>query len=231
MKKYLFILMSVLLPLVLFSACSSDDEPPTSLYDQWVLVSYVNETGEVQKEAQGYNYLIIFRPDGTYSGRAYGNAMGGGYKCKGKEIQINHPDITQLYVEGSDPDQFFLEHLADVYTYAITDTELRLYYAKDQYFRFRNKGNRSDYCYTGIVKYIIPETESVQVIITDDPTIVTDRPVRGDMIVFASKDLTNSVLQVDDVVEFKIIEYEMVNSPGGPADAPRYYKCKVKPCK
>ena len=79
-----------------------------------------------------------------------------------------------------------------------------------------SKNVLSDYCYTGIVKYIFSETESVQVVITADPTIVTDRPVRGDMIVFASKDLTNSVLQVDDVVEFKIIEYEMVKSPGGP---------------
>ena len=139
MMKKVFVIMGMLLSLGIFCACSSDDEPLSSLYNQWVLVSYVNETGEVIKEAKGYNYLIAFHPDGTYSGRAYGNEMGGGYKCKGKEIQISHPDITQLYVEGSDPDQFFLEHLADIYTYTITDTELRLYYAKDQYFKFRIK--------------------------------------------------------------------------------------------
>jgi heat shock protein HslJ len=102
-----------------------------------VLVSYVNETGEVLKEAKGYYYLITFHPDGTYSGKAYGNEMGGKYKLNGKKIQINPGDITKIAVEGSDPDRFFLEHLADVYTYTITDMELRLYYSKDQYFKFR----------------------------------------------------------------------------------------------
>ena len=89
----------------------------------------------------------------------------------------------------------------------------------------------SDYCYTGIVKYIIPETGSVQVVITEDPKIVSDRPIRGDEILFTGKDLTNSVLQVGDVIEFKIIEYEMFNRVGGLADSPMYYLCKVKPCK
>lgn len=89
----------------------------------------------------------------------------------------------------------------------------------------------SDYCYTGIVKYIIPETGSVQVVITEDPKIVSDRPIRGDEIVFANKELTNSDLQVGDVIEFKIIEYEMAKRIGGSADSPMHYKCKVKPCK
>ena len=89
----------------------------------------------------------------------------------------------------------------------------------------------SDYCYTGIVKHIIPETGSVQVVITEDPKIVSDRPIRGDEIVFANKELTNSDLQVGDVIEFKIIEYEMAKRIGGSADSPMHYKCKVKPCK
>lgn len=91
----------------------------------------------------------------------------------------------------------------------------------------------SYYCYTGIVKYIIPETESVQVVIMDSPKLVSDRPIpiRGDEIVFADKDLTNSVLHVDNVIEFRIIEYEMAKRIGGSADSPMHYKCKVKPCK
>ena len=91
----------------------------------------------------------------------------------------------------------------------------------------------SYYCYTGIIKYIIPETESVQVVIMDSPKLVSDRPIpiRGDVIVFADKDLTNSVLHVDNVIEFRIIEYEMAKRIGGSADSPMHYKCKVKPCK
>ena len=90
----------------------------------------------------------------------------------------------------------------------------------------------SDYCYTGIVKFIGPETENVQVVITEDPKIVSDRPIRGDEILIIGKDLTNSVLQVGDVIEFKIIEYKMVDRLiGGHPEDPMHYKCKVKPCK
>ena len=36
--------------------------------------------------------------------------------------------------------------------------------------------NGSDYCYTGIVKYIIPEVDNIQVVITEDPRLlVTDQ--------------------------------------------------------
>ena len=140
MKK-VFVIIGILLSFGMFYACSSDDDSFTTLYNNWVLVSYVNETGEVLKEAKGYYYLITFHPDGTYSGKAYGNEMGGKYKLNGKKIQINPGDITKMDVEGSDPDRFFLEHLADVYTYALTDTELWLYYSKDQYFKFRIKND------------------------------------------------------------------------------------------
>ena len=139
--KTVFVIIGILLSFGMFYACSSDDDSFTTLYNNWVLVSYVNETGEVLKEAKGYYYLITFHPDGTYSGKAYGNEMGGKYKLNGKKIQINPGDITKMDVEGSDPDRFFLEHLADVYTYALTDTELWLYYSKDQYFKFRIKND------------------------------------------------------------------------------------------
>lgn len=142
MKKYLLFLMSAL-SLGLLSACNNDDEStPTLLYNQWVLVSYVNETGEVLKEAKGYYYLITFYPDGTYFGQAYGNEMGGEYTFIGNTIKISYPDITKRFVVGADQDEFFLEHLHDVYTYRISASELRLYYSKDQYFKFRIKENK-----------------------------------------------------------------------------------------
>ena len=42
-----------------------------------------------------------------------------------------------LDYESSDPDEVYLTHLCDVSTYAINDRELRLYYSKDEYFKFR----------------------------------------------------------------------------------------------
>ena len=153
--KNVLIIMSMLLSLGMFCTCTSDDilkgnvevqegdpdEITTTLYNKWVLVSYGNKSNEVLKEAKGYYYLITFHPDGTYSGMAYGNEMGGEFKLNGKEIRINRVNITKFKWEGSDPDQFFLEHLTDVYTYTITDMELRLYYSKDQYFKFRIKND------------------------------------------------------------------------------------------
>ena len=136
--KRVYFIMSSLLSLGLFCNCSSDDEnTPSLLYNQWVMVSYVNDTGEVLKEANGYYYLITFHRDGTYSGRAYGNEIGGTYECIGNHLKFIDGNITKVYVVGSDPDKFFLEHLNDTYTYTITDKELRLYYSKDQYFKFR----------------------------------------------------------------------------------------------
>jgi len=91
----------------------------------------------------------------------------------------------------------------------------------------------SDYCYTGIIKAIHPVTGSVQVVITESPKIDNGRgrPIRRDEILFKDKELTNSILQVDDIIEFKIIYYELVNRVGGYADDPLCYVCKVKPCK
>ncbi len=139
MKKFLLILKCLVL-IVILAGCSNDNDD-SSLYNTWILVSYGNESNEVLKEANGYFYQITFNIDGTYSGLAYGNEMGGNYKCIGYGIQIYPGNITQKDCEGADPDHFFLEHLEDVYLYTITDTELKLFYSKDQYFKFRIKNS------------------------------------------------------------------------------------------
>ena len=127
-----------LLFLTLLSGCSSDDDDVNSaLCKTWLLVSYGNESNEVLKEANGYYYIMTFQSDWTYTGRVYGNELYGKYTCKGKTIKIEPGVITQKDVDGSDPDKFFLYHLSDVYTYTVTDKELRLYYSEDQYFKFR----------------------------------------------------------------------------------------------
>ena len=155
MKKNLLLMMGAAMMLAFgISSCSSDNdtsensdisniESPSMLssllYNTWVLVSYGNESNEVLKEVKGYYYQITFRPDGTYSGKAYGNDMWGDFSLMASGIKISHPGITKVDWEGSDPDQLFLQHLSDVSTSSITDTELRLYYSKDQYFKFRTK--------------------------------------------------------------------------------------------
>ena len=157
MKKNLLLMMGAAMMLAIgISSCSSDNdtsensdisniESPSMLssllYNTWVLVSYGDESNEVLKEEKGYYYQITFRPDGTYSGKAYGNDMWGEFSLMASGIKISHPEITKVDWEGSDPDKFFLQHLSDVSTYSITDMELRLYYSKDQYFKFRTKND------------------------------------------------------------------------------------------
>ena len=114
-------------------------EYPSALCEAWVLVSYGNESNEVLKEAEGHYYEITFCSDGTLSGLAYYNEIVGRYWCEGNKITIDHFGMTKRYHEGSDPDEFFKEHLSDVSTYSVTNTELRLYYSKDEYFKFRIK--------------------------------------------------------------------------------------------
>ena len=133
-------MMTCFLLMIISAGCSKDDDD-SSLYNTWILVSYVNATGEVQKEAKGYNYQVTFNSDGTYSGLAYGNKMSGKYTCVGNRFEITDGNITQMDVEGSDPDMFFLEHWHEVYSYKISASELRLYYSEDQYFKFRIKNN------------------------------------------------------------------------------------------
>ena len=138
MKKNNVLLICVVLMMAVgMSSCSSDDDVNSLLLNEWILVSYGNETNEVVKEANGYYYSITFLSDGTYSGRAYGNRMNGKYECNGQNIKFFDGMITQVYNEGSDPDKFFLEHGRDINFYTVTDKELRLYYSKDDYFKFR----------------------------------------------------------------------------------------------
>ena len=140
MKKVLLLTSTLLLLLasaMFVASCSDDDEVDPLLLNEWVLVSYGNESNEVLKEAKGYYYIMTFHSDGTYSGNIYGNKMGGEYSCNGNRITISNPKRTLAQMEGTDPDYFFLKHIDDVYSYKVTNTELRLYYSDNQYFKFR----------------------------------------------------------------------------------------------
>ena len=140
MKKVLLLTSTLLLLLagaMFVVSCSDDDEVDPLLLNEWVLVSYGNESNEVLKEAKGYYYIMTFHSDGTYSGNIYGNKMGGEYSCNGNRITISNPKRTLFQMEGTDPDRFFLAHIDEVCSYVATNTELRLYYSDNQYFKFR----------------------------------------------------------------------------------------------
>ena len=92
----------------------------------------------------------------------------------------------------------------------------------------------NELCYTGIIKYISPENGNVQVVITYSPDEVNSIPnspiIKGTEVSFPGKELTNSVLQVGDAIDFKITNWQKI-SFAGKADDPMYFVCNVKPCK
>ena len=100
---------------------------------------------------------------------------------------------------------------------------------------FEPKEVGTDDCYTGIVKFVL-NNGRVQVDITKTPE---NWIPNGDgcpihelcEVIFYSNELTDSILQVDDAIEFKIIEYKPIREENHPCIFPRYWDCKVKPCK
>ena len=92
----------------------------------------------------------------------------------------------------------------------------------------------SELCYTGIIKYISPENGNVQVVITYSPDEINSIPnspiIKGTEVSFPGKELTNSVLQVGDAIDFEITNWQKI-SFAGYADDPMYFVCNFKPCK
>ncbi len=92
----------------------------------------------------------------------------------------------------------------------------------------------SELCYTGIIKYISPESGNVQVVITYSPDEINSIPdspiIKGTEVLFVGKELTNSVLQIGDAIDFKVTDWQRI-SFAGTADKPMLFVCSVKPCK
>lgn len=100
MKKVLFLL--AVLPMVLLSACSSDDEdsfnyPMETLYGTWEGVeididgTIIDLTDWVYSK---YRFSATFNSDGTYSGSGYFGNGSGTYKANG--------DMIYTYIDGKE---------------------------------------------------------------------------------------------------------------------------------
>ena len=142
MKKYLYILMSVML-MVMSAGCSSDDIDP-KLCHEWQLSGYGSDQDFHVRDGQ-YNWIntrITFHSDGTYNSRANNNIGSGKYVCK--ENQLLLTDYCATKVATDNPTDWFIEetlfHNRTVFRdYIVSGSELRIYYDKDQYFKFNIK--------------------------------------------------------------------------------------------
>ena len=66
-----------------------------------------------------------------------------------------------MFPNRSNPDllpaKFYIEHLHDVYRYSVSDKELRLYYSKDEYFKFRINNPKGDDVKLMVMNNNLPE--------------------------------------------------------------------------
>lgn len=142
MKKYLYILMNAVL-MVMSAGCSSDEIDP-KLCHEWQLSGYGSDQDFHVHDGQ-YNWIntrITFHSDGTYNSRANNNIGSGKYVCK--ENQLLLTDYCATKVATDNPTDWFIEetlfHNRTVFRdYIVSGSELRIYYDKDQYFKFNIK--------------------------------------------------------------------------------------------
>ena len=97
---------------------------------------------------------------------------------------------------------------------------------------------KAEDCYTACVTGALSDVETIQAIITYDPEDAHDRPIYRPQkylyVYLLKSELGNPALQEGDVVDFKIISYEIhypeEESPGGPGIDGPYFYCHVEPC-
>ena len=125
MKNKLVLMMSMLLWLGMFSACSSDDDTSSTLWGTWSIIGYGNDED--------------FYSDGTFDGNIFPNKVSGKYKYN--ENNFSFTEIFGTKLGAVDPDlQFIGIHITEVNIYKIiSGSELRLYYDGDNYIKFNKE--------------------------------------------------------------------------------------------
>ena len=158
MKRVLFVI-SVLLSLGMFCACSSDDEiddvtwgnlddyqsNQEGLCNAWQLIGYGSETKfhkiaeEYRKKSDTYGsrFYLIFNSNGTLTGRDAVNQIYGNYTCNGSIIIIGEVIGTEIYDKEKDSLEFQWR-LLDTTHYLINKDgkKLRLYYSDKEFLYF-----------------------------------------------------------------------------------------------
>ncbi len=151
MKKVLFcfvMLMSVGLCLI---GCSSDEANDEAiapvdfgLCHTWQIVGYGSDqdfhVGDGVHDV--ISARITFNTDGTYNSFANSNSGSGKYVCKDNQLFIAEYHATKSMTDN--PVDWFVEetffHNHTSYrNFIVSDTELRIYYEGDQYFKFYRK--------------------------------------------------------------------------------------------
>ena len=158
--KRVFFVISVLLSLGMFCACSSDDflgddvtwgnldndqSNQEGLCNAWQLIGYGSETKfhkiaeEYRKKSDTYGsrFYLIFKSDGTLAGRDAVNQIYGNYTCNGSIIIIGEVIGTEIYDKEKDSLEFQWRLLeATHYLINKDGKKLRLYYSDKEFLYF-----------------------------------------------------------------------------------------------
>ena len=113
--KYSIIMTVLLAALFTMVACSSGDDDADSITDkewQWELVKD-QPAGETTTVADPENYTLVFRDDGTFSGKADCNQISGTYTQEGGFFLTLGPSTMAFCGEDS-LDQLYLDLLNNV---------------------------------------------------------------------------------------------------------------------
>ena len=93
---------------------------------------------------------------------------------------------------------------------------------------------KAEDCYTAYVTIALIDEDIIQARIIDTPVDVdvddVHVPRKCHYVYLLKSELGNPTLQVGDVVDFKIISYEILPPGDGPAIYGFSFRCHVKPC-
>lgn len=140
MKKKLVLMMSLLLSLGLFCACSNDenDISVTSLCKtSWKLYGFGTDDAHIQiAEPSGCStcYVVKFDPDGSFSGKTTSNDFFGIYSTENKFFKIEEYETTKV---GEMGDGYrFVDAFCSSVQYEIVNGKLKLYYNNKDFLIF-----------------------------------------------------------------------------------------------
>lgn len=157
MKKKLVLMMSILLWLGMFSACSSDEncrfdendggnagisaertKSLTKLHEtSWKLYGFGTDDAHIQiAEPSGCStcYVVKFNQDGTFSGKTTSNDFYGIYSTDNQSFKIEEYETTQV---GEVGDGYrFVDAFRSSVHYDIADGQLKLYNNNNDYLIF-----------------------------------------------------------------------------------------------
>jgi len=138
------------------SSCSSDDDSwgsrdqyqpnQAGLCRAWQLIGYgseenfhmIDEEYRQKSDIFSYRFYLVFKSDGTITGRESVNSIFGEYTCTGNQIKIGRLGTTYIYdAKGYDESEAFLNHLMSAKSYGIKDyVHLRIYYSDNEFLYF-----------------------------------------------------------------------------------------------